>query len=282
MIVAETPAAYRFVTQPAHARLAGQFAHQWGNVPFERPAPFPAVVAAAATHDDGWWTYDRQPHLGDDGTPVNFTELPSQTWIHLYDRGIAEVIDLDRYAGLLASMHGTGLRRRRYGLSPSWPDTPPAFADFVERQENHQRELLEALREGDGRVSPADDDLLTALHESGIPPHGTASGLWANYQLLQAWDSLSLSFCTTVSPPGNAAIEPVPRSPGGSEETLKLAPTDNGAFRVDPYPFDIAPFVAQVPTRTVRKDAFDTEQELVEAYYAAGREPFEVRLRPAD
>lgn len=280
VIVAETPTAYRFVTQPAHARLAGQFAEHWGDGGFERPEPFAAVVAAAHTHDDGWWPADRQPHLADDGTPVTFTEVPAATWTELYDRGVEAVVSIDRYAGLLVSMHGAGLRRRRYGLSPSWPDTPAAFADFVDRQEARQRELLDELLgiEADGRVSAADEALLGALHETGSPPAGTASRLWTNYALLQAWDSLSLSCCTTVSLPADE-IEAVPRGPGRPAATLTLEPAGD-AVVVEPYPFDETPLVGQVATRTVEKEAFETEVELGHAYDAAGRDVAEFVLRP--
>ena len=83
MIVAETEPApgsaggYRFVTQPDHAALAGQFADQWGNDAFERPEPAAEVALAAHEHDDGWWPYDRRPHLGGDGPPVDFRGMPA-------------------------------------------------------------------------------------------------------------------------------------------------------------------------------------------------------------
>lgn len=279
VIVAETPSAYRFVTQPEHARLAGRFAERWGDGPFDRPAPYPAAVAAAHTHDDGWWPYDRRPHLDADGAPVTFTSLPAPAWTELYDRGVEAVVELDRYAGLLVSMHGAGLRRRRYGLSPSWPDTPPAFAEFVDRQEARQRELLAALADrDDAPVSPDDEALLASLHETGEPPDGTASRLWTNYALLQAWDALSLSFCTSVSPTDDE-IAAVPRRPGGPDATLSLEPGADGGVTVEPYPFDADPLVARVAARTVEKAAFDDEDELVGAYYAAGLEPFAVELR---
>ncbi len=283
VIVTESPSGYRFVTQPAHARLAGRFAERWGDGRFERPAPRPAVVAAAHTHDDGWWPYDRRPHLDDEGDPVTFTSLPAARWTELYDRGIDAVVELDPYAGLLVSMHGAGLRRRRYGLSPSWPDTPPAYADFVERQERRQRELLAALADEDGpRVTAADETLLATLHETGTPPDGTGSRLWTNYALLQAWDALSLACCTAVSPPADEEVAAVPRRPGGPDATLSLSGLDDGAVGVDPYPFDAEPLVAQVPSRTVPKAAFGTEAELLEAYFAVGIEDLEVVLRPLD
>ncbi|MFB6353671.1 MAG: DUF3891 family protein [Halobacteriales archaeon] len=282
MIVAETPRGYRFVTQPDHARLAGQFAGQWGGDGFERPAPLPAVAMAAHVHDDGWFARDRRPYRRPDGTPQPFTDLPPAAWIELYDRGIERAVALDRYAGLLVSMHGTGLRRRRYGLSPSWPDTPPAFADFVDRQEARQRELVATLASdpADGRAADADRTLLETLHETGTPPAETASRLWTNYRLLQAWDALSLSVCRTTSPPADDALENVPPGPNDPAVTLSLSALDDGAVGVALDPFAVEPLRATVFARTVEGEAFDTDRDLLEAFHAAELEAVEVTFRP--
>lgn len=278
MLVAETDDGYRFVTQRDHATLAGRFADRWGNGAFDRPEPFASVAAAAHHHDDGWWTYDKRPHLHGDGAPVDFTELQPATWIGLYEDGIDSAVELDPYAGLLVSMHGAGLRRRRYGLSPSWSDTPEAYADFVEREEARQCRLAGDLR-SEGRLSEADVALLSTLHETGSPPEGADSDLWRNYRLLQAWDVLSLAFCTTVEPPGYDGIGPAPTTLGEPDATLDVEPLGDDRFRVEPYPFDVEPLPVSVPTRTVRRDSFDDEASLREAYYAAGREVVRFELR---
>jgi len=289
VIVAETADGFRFVTQPDHAALAGQFADHWGNDAFEPPEPAAAVALAAYAHDDGWWPYDRRPHLDSDGRPVDFREMPAATWVDLYDEGIDSVVDLDAYAGLVVSMHGTGLRRQRYGLSPSWP-TPPGFDAFVDRQERRQARLVRALHAGEvsspvavdhgaHSTSEADVALLSALHETGVAPDGTASRLWRNYELLQAWDTLSLSFCTSTSPPSYGEIASVPTGADGSEVTLSVEPSDEGAFRVTPYPFDVDPLVVSVPTRHASADAFDDEGGLVRAYFDGGRETLTFALR---
>lgn len=283
MIVAETSRGYQFTTQPDHAELAGQFAERWGGGDVERPTPFPAVVAATYAHDDGWAPHDRRPRLGADDTPVDFTELPATTWIELYDRGIETAVDIDPYAGLLVSMHGVGLRRRRYGLSPSWPATPAAFEAFVDRQERRQRDLLDSLVEaGDDRVSAADADLLGSLHETGTPPGSTPSRLWTNYRLLQAWDSLSLACCTVETPPAFGTLESVPSGSTGPDSTLSLDGGGDGRISVDPYPFVTDPLTVSVPVRTVDRDAFDDERSLVEAYYSAGYQVRSFRFHPVD
>ena len=289
MIVAETEEAYRFVTQPDHADLAGRFAERWGNDRFDAPAPCAATILAAHDHDDGWIAYDRRPHLHDDGTPVDFREMSADPWIGLYHDGIEAVASVDPYAGLLVSMHGAGLRNRRYGLSPDWPETQPGFVAFVEREEERQAELARAIRDGnrradDGepRLSEADVDLLSTLHETGGPPDeslAAGSRLWRNYRLLQAWDTLSLSFCTSVSPPSYPEVDSVPTGAAGSEVTLSVDALGTDEFGVEPYPFDVEPLDVSVPARTVRKGAFDDEDGSFEAYYRADRAPIEVSIR---
>ncbi|MDZ7701592.1 MAG: hypothetical protein U5J98_05720 [Halobacteriales archaeon] len=60
---------------------------------------------------------------------------------------------------------------------------------------------------------------------------------------------------------------------------LTIEATGDGAFAVEPYPFDREPLEASIPSRTVRADAFETADELARAYYSAGRELTTVTLR---
>lgn len=287
MIVAATADRLQFVTQPAHADLAGRFADRWGNDRFEPPEPAPVLRLAAYAHDTGWSDYDLQPHL-DDGEPIPFTRMPPDTWTDLYDDGIDAVRETDPYAGLLVSMHGAGLRKRRYGLSPEWPDTPPEYEAFVDRQERRQRELLDEARAAGRDLGAAETDLLEALHTGRPVPDGYEGRLWTNYRLLQAWDALSLAFCTTAGLPDGKRVERVPLggTGEGQETTLSLSAVEDadegvgesegelegGIVRIDPYPFDEPGLTASVAVRTVDRDAFDTDAQLRDAYYRAERE----------
>lgn len=279
MIVARTDRRYRFITQPAHARLAGALARHWGRDSFERPEPRGAVLAATDLHDEGWAAFDRQPRLGVDSTPLGFTGVGPEPWIEIYERGIEAVTAIDPYSGLLVSMHGTGLRRRRYGLSPSWPETKPAFEQFVSEQEADQRSLAERLHaEGDGRISTMDLEILWTLHQDGQLEGHTESRLWQNYGLLQAWDSLSLAFCTSVSGPSSGQRISAPQEPGLVGTSLELDRLGDGSFVIEPYPFGTEPLEVSVPYRTVAASAFDTESELFDAYYDAEMERLTVIL----
>ncbi|WP_418280523.1 DUF3891 family protein [Halorubrum sp. DTA98] len=288
MILAGTSDGIRFVTQPDHAALAGRLAELWGGEEFASPTPTAAVRLAVHAHDDGWWPRDRRPRLGPDGSPQAFHELPASAWLRLYRRGIDDVARTDRYAGLLVSMHGSGLRRRRYGLSPSWGATPAEFSEFVDREEDRQRSLALALRNDpdDDRVSAADVDLLRTLHEGGRAPDG-ADGvrLWRNYRLLAALDAFSLRLCATN---GTGATEPitvehVPTKPGTGDVTVTARPVTPGEYEASPYPFRDSPVTVCVPARTVTTTSFPDESTLLERYYEADTEDLAFTLRaPSD
>ena len=281
MIVSESEHHYRLITQTDHADLAGQFADHWGNDEFEHPNPYSAMVLTAYNHDDGWWEYDRRPHRSADGEIIDFTAIPAETWIDLYDDGIDTVAKTDSYAGLLVSMHGSGLRRQRYGLSSSMPASQPEYTDFIDRQERVQDQLVTELCETDrySQTSENDTSFLEALHDTGRAPEGYNGRLWFNYKLLQAWDTLSLSFCMTESPPSSDEIDAVPTAAGAADETLTIALLGKEEFRVEPYPFDSSPLVVRVPARTVPKDADGTDEDLIQAYYGSEREMREFALR---
>lgn len=296
MILAEFDGGIRFVTQPDHAALAGRFAEQWGGEGFASPTPAAAVRLAVHAHDDGWWLRDRRPRLASDGSPQAFHELPASEWIRLYRRGIDDVARADCYAGLLVSMHGSGLRRQRYGLSPSWGETPSSFREFVDREERRQRSLAAALRDdpNDDRISDADVELLHALHETGRVPDGMDDGsrLWRNYRLLGALDTLSLRLCATpvtrragpvdgTEAAESITVDRVPTEPETADATLTVEPVGPGAYRLTPYPFRESPVTTRIPTRTVTETSFPDESTLRERYYGSDTEDLIVTFRPA-
>lgn len=252
MLIAETETEYRFVTQPAHAALAGRLAEKWDTA-----ATAPEVAMATYNHDNGWWEYDRCPHLTDDGTPVGVGDVPAETWVKFYESGIDSVVELDPYAGLLASMHGSGLRRERYGLTDGPPSGHPAYAEFVDREEHRQRQLVAELSEE--FLSDADKTALETLHETGSVD-ATGSRLWREYRLLETWDICSIALCTATA----GATTEIPTAPSAD---ILVEAVDDATVTVEPYPFETSPLTVQVPTRTVEKESFNTESALCREYY---------------
>ena len=67
MIVTEGPQQYRLITQNDHGDLAGQFAAHWGNDKFARLDPYASMVLAVEAHDNGWWHWDINPSVDEEG-----------------------------------------------------------------------------------------------------------------------------------------------------------------------------------------------------------------------
>ncbi len=278
MLVADGPDHYRVVAQTEHANQVGRIADHWGNDTFDVARPRVAATTAAYTHDNGWWEWDLAPELRD-GSPVNLLEVDAPDWTDFYERGIQNAVGIDPYAGLLVSMHGSGVRRRRYGTQPSLPSFADEYAAFIADQERRQRDLVGALRESErygDLVGDATADLLATVHETG---HADSAGspAWHHYKLLQAWDRLSLYCCLDTSPSADT-IGPVPTGPSADTD-LALEPVGETTVRVDPYPFDTSPVTLPVRSRSIPRKTYDDQAELTEAYYAAEQERIPVSFR---
>lgn len=271
MIVTDHPEGFRFITQPDHAALAGQLAERWGGDGFDPPGVPGAAVFAAYAHDAGWWRWDLRPRLGDDGAVLGFLDVAPEQWTRFYTSGIGAVADADAYAGLLCSMHGSGVRRQRYGTHAAIPDRSEAFAAFIEREETRQSALAASLRRDPGRPVDAETSaFLAALHDGGAAPDDSDGGsVWFDYRLLQAWDRLSLYLCTAFDYE-STGLGPVPRAPGGESMRLELVPVDGSTIRLEPYPFGTSPLTVHVPARVAPRPTGSSESALVDAYYAAG------------
>lgn len=218
MLVRDAGDAWQIVLQPDHADLSGQLAAAWGGPGFARPEPFDSVVRAAVRHDDGWAAWERRPRLGPDGAPQSFITVPAPVHLAFYRAGVEVVCDEDPYAGLLVSMHMSGLYRERYGVMPSPVRTIDeevrGLVDaFVEQEEQRQADLRRTLEVDEAQR-------------------------WTNYALLQVFDVVSLYFGLAnveVGTPG--ACEGVPTADGGDPVRIAIEPLGPWRVRFDPYPF---------------------------------------------
>jgi hypothetical protein len=237
------------IGQTDHAKLSGQCAAHWGNGAFARPQPYEAVVRAAMFHDSGWYDYEASPSVAPEtGRPLNFMQV---TWGKPQRRAFEWAIDwmtrIDPYSGLLVSAHRTGLQRGRYNkmTSPKIFNTqnlPEDNEDFLARNEAAQ---AEQLRNYD------------------------ADAFWTNYQLMQAFDFISLFLCNKDEV--DDYIEPVPTSYDGRSAPARLTLKTVGLNRiaVDPYPFDIDPLPAQLVRRRLDQNTFADTAAFREAYFKA-------------
>ena len=240
-----------------HSRFVGQLAAHWGNEEFAPPAPFESVVRAASYHDFGWLRYETSPLLdAATGEPYPFLRVPlTATQLASYQWSLDWMADIDPYAGLIVSMHRTGLWKGRYGTIAhpqgyNLKVLDPAIQAFVDRNEAWQERQRASL-----------DD----------------KGLWGNYRLMQVWDLLGLFF--GCQDPYADFIDPVPtRHSDDGGVRLTLAPDGPRRVRFDPYPFATRPCHVQLLVRRLPAPTYPDLEAFRRAYYRADAELIEFEL----
>ncbi len=262
MIVREQGDELVLIRQTDHAVLSGFFAREWGNELFQRPELFESLWLAASEHDNGWQEWELQPEI-DPKTrlPYSFMSLPTDAHIQLYQRGIDRAVKCDRYAGLLVSMHASGLYDRARATIPGFS------AKYVKSTETElvsgflQGLKLQQLRL---KVDLRGDTAMKDLVQDKL--------LENNSRRLEALDRLSLYFCMS-SAPREATIENVPVDDQGSEVDWELRPDGSNAVSLGPYPFRREPLQVSILTRKVPKrlyiDSLDFQKTLARAPYTA-------------
>lgn len=250
MIISEKGSTLVLVRQEDHGELAGELVRHWGNELFEAPQPRESAYFAARHHDRGWRSPDQGPLFDEEGQgPRNFLNLDFREHVRFYEDGVQQVIDEDPYAGLLVSMHWTGLYRGRWGMQ-GWlapiHDEQKAFLDeVVDGQERRWIELKKLIWD----------------RPQGSRPEFEAR-LWYNYQLLQCWDLLSLYVSRQKYLNEPYTLGPVPLRLGGESRKLVLQPREDGQVALDPYPFDTPGLVCSVVGREIPKRAYGSAEEV--------------------
>lgn len=250
--------------QEDHAELSAQFAAHWGNSRFSRLRPYKTMVFATTFHDSGYRDFEGNPPMNvDKGRPyAHREEVPNFEDVELkaYARNAEWVGSHDLYAGLLVSMHRTGLWQNRYSVftEPSMRarERSQAVQDAKKELESKQQEIKRQI----------------AVHRADFE-----NELAYNYMVLQIFDLLSLYFCcdgyTSDERFKEYAIAPV-RVSYGSNETVRLTIRPNGVGSVimDPYPFDISPVKFSARARIVAPPEEKSEAACVDAYHKAARQ----------
>src|SRR5215468_9984249 len=107
-------------TQEDHAELAAQFAAHWGNERFSQLRPYKTMVFATTFHDSGYREFEGNPPIdAAKGRPYAHREdVPNfeATELAAYCKNAEWVSSHDPYAGLIVSMHRTGLWHNRYNV----------------------------------------------------------------------------------------------------------------------------------------------------------------------
>jgi hypothetical protein len=251
MLVRDAGDAWQIVLQPDHADLAGQLVAAWGGEGFAAPARYDAAVLAATRHDDGWAVWDRRPRIDPaTGAPQNFLGVAVPAHLAFYRAGVEVVCDEDPYAGLLVSMHMSGLYRERYGVVPAGAmrlsDELRARADvFCDQEEARQASLAQHLG-----VEEAER--------------------WHDYALLQIADLVSL-FCGLADLESGTARGAAEAAPTADGERVRIAIDAVGPWRLrfSPFPFAEQPLALTMVRRLVPKRTWASDAEFRADFSAA-------------
>ena len=258
-----------FILQEDHADLAAQFAVHWGNEEFAKLEPYESMVFAGIYHDSD----HREVEAGipidlEKGLPHGHRTVPfSPRRLEALPQNIEWVRARDPYAGLIVSMHHTGLSQGRYNLVRSWQTKQgaasprkgirPEMETTVRTLEASQRDQMEELERTEKNASRR---------------------VWVNYRIFQVFDLLSLYFCCDGYEADGSMkevrIAPVPVGYDSEKDAeLRIIPAGAKRVRIDPYPFDVSPFSIAVMGRVMSGDPGRSEAESRLAFHRADRQP---------
>lgn len=218
----------RYVMKLAeHLELVEQFAENFGNDAFASPEPREEFLYVCRSHDKGWQDMDDNPPLNPNtGLPYNLVETPLPVILLTSARSPEHNEAVHPYAGLIDSMHIWGLYNGRYGMSDKVlidmiPDEHRLLADTMLNNEFQRQTRLKATMAADPRTA--------AWVEEGP--------LFANYKILQFFDTLALYFnCTHAGARGETVFENVPLNPE-TDTSVTVRAIDENIYSLDPYPF---------------------------------------------
>lgn len=263
MIIRREDGRLRLMLQTDHARLVAQFAAAWGGGGFCAAEPLGVLMLAAEIHDEGWLDWEQEPRLNPaTGRPYDFLTLPPDQHVQIYERGIQMALEQHPYAGLLVSLHGTGLHRRRHGYMPhlEYRETDPIYKPVVDRFVARQQRLQAALMQD-------------------LQPQPEA--LWTHYRWLQAWDLLSVVIgLRSPLEDRTTSLGRLPLYPGGPEQELTMQTAGPTAYCIDPWPFTPSRLELVLSVRYLPDRAYCNEQEFRQIFEGAPTQSLGIQLVP--
>jgi len=261
MIIQEQGDHLVLIRQTDHAVLAGHFARELGNERFAPPEPAESFRLAATEHDNGWNEWELLPEIDPISfLPYSFMSIPTRDHIELYQRGIERVAKVDRYAGLLVSLHCLGLYDRTRATMPGFS------AKYVKSNESQAvSEFLQTLRLQQLRLK------VVLRSDPKTKDFTDEKWLQANSLRLEALDRLSLYFC--LGPLEAATIDAVPADYRGTEVDWELQPDGTSGVTFEPYPFRRDPLEISILARRIPRrryaDNTDLQKTIAQASYFA-------------
>lgn len=245
MIVFDEGESYRLITQPDHARFAGELVSLWREHGLPDHPRRDDLLFAVREHDNGWREADAAPRWNAAaGRPHDFTSLPDDVWLEVWRRGTERFAAERPYAALLVALHGLALAAA-YGEPAAG-----AAAGFAAELDERADELAEAA--GVERAEAA-----------------------ADYPFLGFADVASLAVCNRWNDPFE---RPAPAAAGGGVLRGRFEPGTETLY-LDPFPLAGATRF-EVPARRIPKRLYAGDADLGGELAAARWERVEVRVSP--
>jgi hypothetical protein len=258
MIVRREGAAASVVLQVDHDDVAGVLAEAWVTGPLYRPLRAASVIVAAARHDEGWAAWESRPRVDPmTGRPWHFADMHVREHLDFFRVAIAQVAADDGYAGVLVSMHASGLYLQRFSTDRTLSLTRrDAASDALVNT------FLSEQRDWRAGLVPADV--------------GDAE-LWADYRVLQVADRLSLWWCLGGARPADLVM---PAAPGRDGADVQLTARSTGPWRarLTPYPLGVEPLTLRLTRRLLPDRDWTGDHELRAALAATQAEDVEIVL----
>lgn len=162
MIVRGRGSQLELITQPDHARLAGDILIAWRADGFPSRRTRDTVLVATREHDRGWVPVDAAPPLDEEGRPFDFLRTPDSIKQQLWPRAVEELGPASAYAAALVAQHALTI----YDQSHQGPAWTTFFATLTDARDNWLRRSNES-----------------------------AAQLDVDYRLVRLADLISLAFC---------------------------------------------------------------------------------------
>jgi hypothetical protein len=253
MLVFDEGDSYRLVTQPDHARFAGELVSLWREDGLPRHPRRDDLLFAVREHDNGWREADAAPRWNAaSGRPHDFTSVPDEVRLEVWRRGTERFAAERPYAALLVALHGLALAAASSG-DPADEPVATLVAELDERA----------------------DELARA---AGVERAEAAA---ADYPFLAFADAASLAVCNRWSDPVEGTA---PAAAGGRARRRgavlrgRFEPATETLY-LDPFPLAGATRF-EVPARRIPKRLYAGDADLGGELAAARWGRLEVRVSP--
>ncbi|MCM3715373.1 DUF3891 family protein [Halalkalibacter oceani] len=266
MIISKQNGKLVLVRQDEHMIHAGEITQRWGNDFVAKPDPNDAVVMAIGNHDVGWTEIDDLlPFDHEKSRPVNFLDVDLKQHVDFYGKGYQQIVEQNKYAGLLLGMHWIGLYTSRFGYDPTFTYKAPAeLKPFMHQTISEQEKKWVDIKQEIWNFNQSRREF--------------EDNIWLHYELFQIMDRLSLFICLNdLNAKSKVELGPVRFTKDGDYHFLSVESNGNGEISVDPFPFD-REFEVSVPLRRIPDVNYSSEKHYRESFISTPIEILKAKL----